>query len=81
MPVMDSNEMEVFSFAHARLVAKAREAGKDLSPEEIAKRMLIVQASGEHDPEVFEQRVFAEPFPDPQKNSAAHFLWDPMHFR
>jgi hypothetical protein len=81
MPVMDSSEMEVFSLAHARLVAKAHEAGKDLSPEEIAKRMLIVQALGERDPDVFEQRVLADPFPDPQKSSAAHFLWDPMHFR
>jgi hypothetical protein len=81
MPVMDSNEMEVFGFALAKLVARAREEGKDLTTEEIAKRMLIVQATGEEDPNGFETRVLAEPFADPQKSSGVHYLWDPTNFR
>jgi hypothetical protein len=77
---MEANEMQVFGMAHARLVAIAREAGKDLSPEEIARRMLVVQASGEDDPDAFQERVLSDQFPD-QRNTGAHFLWDPMHFR
>jgi hypothetical protein len=62
MIYMKTNEMQPFDLALQRLVEKAKSAGKSLTPEEITRRMLIVQSALIFDPEVFEACVLSDDF-------------------
>lgn len=59
---MDSAEMQIFDLALHGLIAKAAETGKHVSPEEIARRMIIVQEAKVYDPEEFDRLVLMEDF-------------------
>lgn len=59
---MDTAEMQIFDQALHGLIAKAAKARMRLSPEELARRMLIVQQARVDDPQEYERSVLAENF-------------------
>ena len=69
MDYIDSPEMYVFDLALHGLLAKAEAAGKRLSLQELARRMLIVHAAHVYNPDEFERRVLEGNFPQTERTS------------
>ena len=61
---MDADEMRIFDQALYGLIAKAAEAGRRLTPQEIARLMIIVQVAKVYDPDEFDRLVLLEDFAD-----------------
>jgi hypothetical protein len=60
--IMEADEMHIFDQALYRLIVRSEMASKYLTPREIARRMVIVQAAKVYDLDEFDRLVLSDDF-------------------